>query len=69
MKITVHNIMRQNCVDINEKDMWEIVDSIDEGSGIEKFFESRQLLLAQLRKAALLPSLLNSLHLNLTVQL
>ena len=39
MKITVHNIMRQYCVDLDEKQMWKIVDDIDEGLGIEKFFE------------------------------
>ena len=39
MKITVHNIMRQYCTDIDEKQMWKLVDEIDEESGMNKFFE------------------------------
>jgi len=39
MKITVHNIIRQYCATHGEKDIWKIVDGIEEKSGMEKFFE------------------------------
>ncbi len=39
MKITLHNIMRQYCTELDEKHMWNVVDGIDEESGIEKFFD------------------------------
>ncbi len=38
MKITVHNIMRQYCSELDEKQMWNVVNGLDDSSEMETFF-------------------------------
>ena len=39
MKITVHNIMRQYCSELDKKQMWNMVNTIDENSEMDTFFK------------------------------